>query len=148
MLTKKASSSVCRCDFSDRGGYKFAAGDQLRITATYDNVTGKPLPAGAMGIVVGYFLPADDSAMSALRRKPKPTHTPSSRHPRIIFVGARHSVARAAFHPASSPFFALLLTFFSLVVAQHAAPVPSGWFSFRFLHTHPHPCTAFPDDFD
>ena len=58
--------------FFDRGGYKFAAGDQLRITATYDNTTGKPLPSGAMGIVVGYFLPADDSAMSALRRKSKP----------------------------------------------------------------------------
>jgi hypothetical protein len=58
--------------FSDRGGYKFTAGDQLRITATYENITGKPLPDGAMGIVVGYFLPADDSAMSALRRKPKP----------------------------------------------------------------------------
>ena len=58
--------------FFDRGGYKFAAGDQLRITATYDNVTGKPLPSGAMGIVVGYFLPADNSAMSVLRRKPKP----------------------------------------------------------------------------
>ncbi len=58
--------------FFDRGGYKFAAGDELRITATYDNTTGKPLPAGAMGIVVGYFVPADDSAMSALRRKPKP----------------------------------------------------------------------------
>jgi len=57
--------------FFDRGGYKFSAGDQLRITATYDNTTGKPLPSGAMGIVVGYFLPADDSAMSALRRKPK-----------------------------------------------------------------------------
>jgi hypothetical protein len=58
--------------FLDRGGYKFVAGDQLRITATYDNTTGKPLPSGAMGIVVGYFLPADDSPMSALRRKPKP----------------------------------------------------------------------------
>jgi hypothetical protein len=58
--------------FLDRGGYKFAAGDELRITATYDNTSGKPLPAGAMGIVVGYFLPADDNAMSALRRKPKP----------------------------------------------------------------------------
>ncbi len=58
--------------FYDRGGYKFAAGDQLRITATYDNTTGKPLPSGAMGIVVGYFLPADDSAMSSLRRRPKP----------------------------------------------------------------------------
>jgi hypothetical protein len=57
--------------FFDRGGYKFAAGDELRITATYDNTTGKPLPSGAMGIVVGYFLPVDDTAMSALRRKPK-----------------------------------------------------------------------------
>ena len=58
--------------FFDRGGYKFAAGDQLKITATYNNITGKPLPDGAMGIVVGYFLPADDSVMAALRRKPKP----------------------------------------------------------------------------
>jgi len=58
--------------FFDRGGYKFCAGHLPRITATYDNTTGKPLPSGAMGIVVGYFLPADDSAMSALRRKPKP----------------------------------------------------------------------------
>src|SRR6266403_2154900 len=58
--------------FLDRGGYKFAAGDELRITATYDNPTGKPLSGGAMGIVVGYFLPADDNAMSALRRNPKP----------------------------------------------------------------------------
>jgi hypothetical protein len=57
--------------FVDRGGYKFAAGDELRISATYDNTSGKPLPDGAMGIVVGYFVPADDSAMAALRRKPK-----------------------------------------------------------------------------
>jgi hypothetical protein len=58
--------------FLDRGGYQFAAGDRLKITATYDNTSGKPLPSGAMGIVVGYFVPADDGAMSALRRKPKP----------------------------------------------------------------------------
>jgi len=57
--------------FFDRGGYKFAAGDQLKINATYDNTSGKPLPSGAMGIVVGYFVPADDNAMAALRRKPK-----------------------------------------------------------------------------
>src|SRR6202171_1083176 len=57
--------------FFDRGGYKFAAGDHLKITATYDNPTGKPLPSGAMGIVVGYFVPANDTAMAALRRKPK-----------------------------------------------------------------------------
>ena len=57
--------------FFDRGGYRFAAGDQLRITATYDNTTGKALPSGAMGIAVSYFLPADDSVTSALRRKAK-----------------------------------------------------------------------------
>ena len=55
--------------FLDRGGYKFAAGDQLRITASYDNASGTPLRQGAMGIVVGYFVPTNDSAMSALRRK-------------------------------------------------------------------------------
>ncbi len=58
--------------FFDHGGYQFTAGDRLKITATYDNTTGKPLPDGAMGIVVGYFVPADDSVMAALRRKPKP----------------------------------------------------------------------------
>ena len=57
--------------FFDKGGYKFSAGDQLKITATYDNPTGKPLPDGAMGIVVGYFVPNNDAPMSALRRKPK-----------------------------------------------------------------------------
>jgi hypothetical protein len=56
--------------FLDRGGYKFSAGDVLKISATYDNTTGKLLRDGAMGIVVGYFVPADDSAMAALRRKP------------------------------------------------------------------------------
>jgi hypothetical protein len=71
--------------FFDRGGYKFASGDRLRITATYDNITGKPLRAGAMGIVVGYFLPVDDSAMSALRRKPKPaTHQVASARERLF----------------------------------------------------------------
>jgi hypothetical protein len=58
--------------FLDRGGYKFAAGDVLKIDATYDNPTGKLLRDGAMGIVVGYFVPGDDAAMAALRRNPKP----------------------------------------------------------------------------
>jgi hypothetical protein len=58
--------------FYDKGGYKFAAGDQLKITATYDNPTGKLLRDGAMGIVVGYFVPSQgDAAMASLRRKPK-----------------------------------------------------------------------------
>jgi hypothetical protein len=53
--------------FLQDGGYKFAAGDQLRISATYDNTTGEMLRDGAMGIVVGYFVPADDAPVVALR---------------------------------------------------------------------------------
>jgi hypothetical protein len=59
--------------FLDKGGYKFSAGDSLKISATYDNTTGKLLRDGAMGIVVGYFVPNDDSQMAALRRKPAHT---------------------------------------------------------------------------
>ena len=57
--------------FFDVGGYQFAAGDVLKISATYDNTTGKMLRDGAMGIVVGYFVPADDAAMAGLRREKK-----------------------------------------------------------------------------
>lgn len=56
--------------FLDKGGYKFSAGDALKVSATYDNITGKLLRDGAMGIVVGYFVPDDDSVMAALRRNP------------------------------------------------------------------------------
>ena len=55
--------------FFEEGGYKLAGGDQLRITATYDNKVGKALPDGAMGIVVGYFVPNDDAAVANLRKK-------------------------------------------------------------------------------
>jgi hypothetical protein len=58
--------------FFDKGGYKFAYGDKLKITATYNNPTGKLLRDGAMGIVVGYFVPTDDTLMAALRRSPQP----------------------------------------------------------------------------
>jgi len=60
--------------FLDKGGYKFAAGDALKITATYENPTGKLLRDGAMGIVVGYFLPSDDAQMASLRHKVAPLH--------------------------------------------------------------------------
>jgi hypothetical protein len=60
--------------FLEQGGYKFSAGDTLRISATYDNPTGKLLPEGAMGIAVGYFVPADDAKMAALRRETLPPH--------------------------------------------------------------------------
>jgi hypothetical protein len=57
--------------FFQEGGYKLAAGDQLKMTATYDNTTGKMLRDGAMGIVVGYFMPANDAAVAGLRKKPQ-----------------------------------------------------------------------------
>jgi hypothetical protein len=60
--------------FLQEGGYKFAANDVLKISAAYDNPTGKLLPDGAMGIAVGYFVPANDKAMAGLRRKTRPTH--------------------------------------------------------------------------
>jgi len=60
--------------FLQEGGYKFAANDVLNISAAYDNPTGKLLRDGAMGIAVGYFVPADDKAMAALRHKAKPSH--------------------------------------------------------------------------
>jgi len=53
--------------FFQTGGYALAAGDQLTITATYDNTSGKLLRDGAMGIVVGYFVPQDPAALSAFR---------------------------------------------------------------------------------
>jgi hypothetical protein len=49
-------------------------GDVLKISATYENPTGKLLRDGAMGIAVGYFAAADDAKMAALRRKAAPTH--------------------------------------------------------------------------
>ena len=51
-------------------GYPLAAGDRLTITATYNNTAGKSLRDGAMGIVVGYFVPQDPAALSSLRHTP------------------------------------------------------------------------------
>jgi hypothetical protein len=60
--------------FVQEGGYKFAKGDVLKVSATYENPTGKLLHEGAMGIAVGYFCAADDTKMAALRRNPAPAH--------------------------------------------------------------------------
>jgi hypothetical protein len=60
--------------FLEQGGYKLAKNDVLRISATYDNPTGKLLREGAMGIAVGYFVPTDDQLMASLRRATKPAH--------------------------------------------------------------------------
>ena len=64
--------------FLQQGGYKFSAGDVLKISATYDNPTGKLLREGAMGIAVGYFVPTDDAKMAALRRKTSLAHDMAS----------------------------------------------------------------------
>ena len=66
--------------FLDKGGYKFLAGDVLKIFAAYDNTTGKLLRDGAMGIVVGYFVPADDSVMAGLHHAPGGHHMPEMSH--------------------------------------------------------------------
>ena len=55
-----------------QGGYKIASGERLRVTALYENTTGRTLPDGAMGIAVGYFLPDDSQAMLTFRRQEKP----------------------------------------------------------------------------
>ncbi len=60
--------------FVQDGGYKFAKGDVLKISATYDNPTRKLLREGAMGIAVGYFVAADDAKLAALRRNAKLPH--------------------------------------------------------------------------
>jgi len=58
--------------FFETGGYPLKRGDRLEVSAAYDNPTGKSIPEGAMGIVVGYFLPEGDAALAALRRVKKP----------------------------------------------------------------------------
>jgi len=61
--------------FYAKGGEKLSAGDQLKITARYNNTSAKLLRQGAMGIVVGYFTPADDHVLDSLRHAPKtPAH--------------------------------------------------------------------------
>ncbi len=57
--------------FLERGGYRLNRGETLRVTAAYDNRTDKPFPDGAMGIVVGYFLPDNDAEMLAHVRAPR-----------------------------------------------------------------------------
>jgi len=60
--------------FFQTGGYSFTAGDNLTITAAYNNPTGNLLRNGAMGIVVGYFVPQDPAALNNLRH---PAHASS-----------------------------------------------------------------------
>ena len=57
--------------FLSSGGYHLLAGDVVLVSAHYFNSTGSPIPDGAMGIAVGYFLPDDPAAMETFRRAPR-----------------------------------------------------------------------------
>lgn len=59
--------SVPVVTFFQTGGYAIPAGQKLTVTAAYNNPTGKLLRDGAMGIIVGYFVPSDPAALDALR---------------------------------------------------------------------------------
>ncbi len=58
--------------FYETGGYKLRRGARLHVATAYDNPTGKAIPDGAMGIMVGYFVPDGEAGMAALRRVKKP----------------------------------------------------------------------------
>jgi len=63
--------------FFQTGGYPIDAGDQFTVTSAYNNPTGKLLRDGAMGIVVGYFVPQEPSGLNALRH---PATVPPQAH--------------------------------------------------------------------
>ncbi|MFQ5691257.1 MAG: hypothetical protein ACE5HQ_13425, partial [Gemmatimonadota bacterium] len=54
--------------FFMQGGRRLEEGEVLRVTARYQNPTGRAIPAGAMGIAVGYFLPDDGARMAVFAR--------------------------------------------------------------------------------
>ncbi len=62
--------SMPTVNFMEQGGYRLEEEDALEVTAIYDNPVGHELPAGAMGIVVGYFFPDAGENMAGLRRIP------------------------------------------------------------------------------
>jgi hypothetical protein len=66
--------------FFKTGGYPIAAGDKLTVTSAYNNPTGKLLRDGAMGIVVGYFVPQEPAALDPLRHAAKPARQDTHHH--------------------------------------------------------------------
>jgi hypothetical protein len=64
--------------FFQTGGYPIAADNKFTVTATYNNPTGKLLRDGAMGIVVGYFVPLNTTALNSLRHSP--SSSPQAHH--------------------------------------------------------------------
>lgn len=54
--------------FTGNGGVQIRSGDIIEVTDAYNNPTRKSIAGGAMGIVVGYFLPDEESQLTALRQ--------------------------------------------------------------------------------
>ena len=67
--------------YPQTGGYPLHAGDMLTIRATYENSSGRTLRKGAMGIVVGYFVPRDEAALAKLRHEPRSRTNAMSQDP-------------------------------------------------------------------
>jgi hypothetical protein len=59
--------------FTKDGGYRLNRGNVIKITAIYDNPTGKLLSYGAMGMIVGYFLPDEDKQFAVFKRATPPS---------------------------------------------------------------------------
>lgn len=53
--------------FADHGGVQLNSGDVIEVTDAYDNPTGKLITDSAIGIIVGYFLPDQESQLTVLR---------------------------------------------------------------------------------
>jgi hypothetical protein len=53
--------------FSEEGGVPLHGGDVIEVTDAYNNPTGKLISDGAMGVIVGYFLPNQESQLTASR---------------------------------------------------------------------------------
>lgn len=69
---KGALLSLPVTTFYETGGYALKAGEKLEVTTSYNNPADSEIPDGAMGIVVGYFLPEGEAGIAALRRVDKP----------------------------------------------------------------------------
>jgi hypothetical protein len=62
--------SVPAVVFPQRQTYRLKRGDVVKVTAVYDNPTGRLLPSAAMGFAVTYFLPDNDREVASLKFDP------------------------------------------------------------------------------
>lgn len=65
-------------------GYALKKGEVMKVTASYEN-PGPALPQGAMGIVVGYFLPENDASLADLARRSSVSEPGSSTDPLQVY---------------------------------------------------------------